>query len=285
MDLPSLNAILRVNGLTKDSAPENITDVLLRSGYTQDEVPDALNLLKGAPSAMPSTPAAYVDAMIERTRVSSHAEIDDGSLFSGRIGPKQFWLSMLVAILVYGATFVITEASAIPIFSLVSGISLFSPNDLSTMPVNALLLFGIGMAMLILPALFLLAVSISLQIRRCHDFGLSVGAWFMAIAALVVGAYLGSRLTPLASLAVPAAVLLWILFMSWPSTKGENMQGSPVPYPSIWGALYGSYSETGCLNAFVKKFLLPLVYLQVFGIIVVVSIHSILPRAHLPNVG
>lgn len=283
MDLPSLNALLRVNGLTKDSAPENITDVLLRSGYKEDEIPQALEVLKGAPPPPAvSIPGAYVGQIVEHTRLNLRG--DSGSIFAGRIGVKQFWLGIGLAFGIYGLAFIIVEASAVPIFTLTSGISLFSHPDLATAPVESLLLFGIGASMLVLPALFFLAIAVGLQVRRCHDYGLSGAAWFMAMAALVVGAYLLDRLTPLAALSVLAAFAVWAIFMSWPGTQGENFEGSQATYPSIWGALYGSYSETGCLNSFVRTFLLPLAYLQLFGIMLGVSIHSVLPRAHLPNI-
>lgn len=283
MDLPSLNAILRVNGLTKDSAPENIRDVLLRSGYKEEEIPKALEVLQGAPPPPAITvPGVYVERLVEHTRVTIRGE--GGSIFSGRIGVGQFWLGLGLAVAIYGLAFVVIEGSAIPIFSLVSGMSLFSHPDLATAPVQSLLIFGIGAAMLILPALFFIAVAVGLQVRRCHDYGLSGAAWFMAMAALMVGAYLADRLTPLSGFSGPAAFILWIAFMSWPGTEGENFEGSPTPYPSIWGALYGSYSEEGCLNSFVRAYLLPLVYLQVFGIMLTVGIHSVLPKAHLPNI-
>lgn len=284
MDLPSLNALLRVNGLTKDSAPENISDVLLRSGYKEEEIPEALEVLKGAPPPpVVSIPGAYVGQVLEHTRINIHN--DNNSIFAGRIGIKQFWFSMGLAVGIYVLAFIVFEASAIPIFTLVTGISLFSHPDLATIPIESLLLFGIGMSMLILPALFFLTVAVGLQIRRSHDYGLSGAAWFMAMAALIVGTYLLYHLTPLAALSIIIALVLWIIFMSWPGTQDENFEGSPGSYPSIWGALHGSYNESGCLNSFARTFLLPLAYLQIFGILLGLSIHSVLPRAHLPNLG
>lgn len=283
MDLPSLNALLRVNGLTKDSAPENISDVLLRSGYKKEEIPQAIEVLKGAPPPPAvSIPGAYVGEIVEHTRLNVHNE--GSSLFSGRIGVKQFWLSMGVTLLIYGLAFIIVDASAVPVFTLISGISLFSHPDLATAPVDSLLLFGIGASMLILPALFFLAVAIGLQVRRCHDYGLSGPAWLMAMLALIVGSYLLYRLTPLAMLSFFVVAVLWIIFMSWPGTQDENFQGSQTSYPTIWGAIHGNYDDSGTLNAFARTFLLPLVYLQILGIILGLSIHTIIPRAHLPNI-
>jgi len=284
MDLPSLNALLRVNGLTKESAPENISDVLLRSGYSQDEIAEAQAILHGAsPTPAIQVPGVYVEKMIAKTRIISHFD-EEGSIFAGRIGVKQFWLGMLLAVGVYALMFILVEITALPLYSIISGISLLSPPDLATAPIRALLLFGIGVAMLVLPALFMLTISIGLQVRRCHDFSLSGATWFMAMAALVVGAYLLAHLTPLALLSVPLAVVLWIGFMSWPGTSGENFEGSQTPYASMWGALYGSHSESGCLQVFVKKFLLTLAYLELLGIVMDVSIHSLVPKFHLPNV-
>lgn len=284
MDLPSLNALLRVNGLTKDSSPQNISDLLLRSGYTEEEIPEALAILNGAiPPPSITVPAAYVASTVARTHTVTYFE-DQASIFTGRIGVRQFWLGMLLTVALYGVVFVIIEVSAVPLFSLISGISLFSPPDLATASVRNLLLFGVGVGMLILPALFFLAISMGLQVRRCHDFGLTGANWFMALAALAVGTYLLDRLTPLSAFSFIGALLLWLLFMSLPGTKGDNFHGLQSTYPSLWGALSGSYAETDCLSLFARRYLLPLVYLELLGIFLCVSIHSVLPRAHLPNV-
>lgn len=281
MDLPSLNALLRVNGLTKDSSPENISDVLLRSGYVEGEIPEALAILKGAPPSAKTRPAEYIEPAVAHARVTQYQVVT--SIFARRIGARQFWLGTIIAFALYALIFLIIEVSAVPIFSLISGISLFSPPDLATAPVRSVLLFGIGMAMLILPALFFLTVSVGLQVRRCHDYGLSAPAWFMTVAALTVGAYLLERLTPLASFSILGAFVLWIVLMSWPGSKEPNEYGSPLSHPSLWGALYGSCNESGCLNAFVRKFLMPLVYLEATGIVLSIFIHTIIPRAHIPR--
>lgn len=284
MDLPTLNALLRVNGLTIESAPENIGDVLLRSGYTQDEVPQAIAILKGAPAiATMSVPAAYVEPIIKHTQTTTHIE-GHSSLFVGRLGIRQFWIGMLLTILLYGLAFIVIEVSAVPIFSIISGISLFAPPDLATASVSVLLLFGIGMAMLILPAIFFLIVSIGLQVRRSHDFGLSGSAWFMAILALLVGGYLLYRLTPLAALAAGLSFIIWLIFVSLPGTADDNLHGSPVEYPSVWGTLRGCFDEHGAFVGFVKQFLLPLAYLEISGIVLGLCIHSIAPHFHVPDI-
>lgn len=287
MDLPTLNALLRVNGLTTTSSPENIGDVLIRSGYTQDEVPQALAILKGAP-AMPTTsvPAAYVEPIIKHTQSLRHIE-GHASIMGGRLGIRQFWLGMVGALLLYGLAFIVIEVSAVPIFSLISGISLFAPPDLTTAPIRVLLLFGIGMAMLLLPALFFLIITTGLQVRRCHDYGLSGSAWFMAMLALSVGCYLLYRLTPLGALAAALALVLWLVFLSVPGTVDDNMHGSPDVYPSIWGTLRGCFDEEKAFTNFAKQFLLPLAYLEIGGIVFGVCIHTIVPHLHalkLPSV-
>lgn len=284
MDLPTLNAIIRVNGLTTQSSPENITDVLLRSGYTKEEVPEALSVLAGAPPPQSSSvAAAYVEPILQHTkRVTRIA--GEASLFTGRIGVRQFWLSSLLALLTYGLAFLIVEVSTVPLFSLVSGISLFSPPDLAIAPVRTLLLFGIGVSMLVLPAIFFLVISVGLQVRRCHDYGISGVVWFTALLALVVSAYLLDRLTPLALVAVALALLIWLALLSWPGADEDNEHGSPVTYPSLWAALRGSFDEADNLNRFARRFLLPLAYLQVSGLILGFCIHTLIPRAHPPSV-
>lgn len=283
MDLPTLNALMRVNGLTKESAPENITDVLLRSGYHEGEVPQAIAVLKGEPPP-PSMgiPAAYVAPIISHT--STLTRIAGGSsIFAGRINVRQFWLGTALAVLIYGLMFIFIEVSAVPIFSIISGISLFAPPDLATAPVRVLLLFGIGVSMLLLPAIFFLVISVGLQVRRCHDFGISGSAWFMLVLALSVSGYLLGKLTPLAILAAVLAALIWLVLLSWPGAKGENLHGDPATYPSIWGALCGCLDESDNMNRFAKRFLLPLVYLQVSGIVLGFCINTILPRVHMPS--
>ncbi|HWU24590.1 MAG TPA: DUF805 domain-containing protein [Candidatus Paceibacterota bacterium] len=284
MDLPTLNALLRVNGLTIESAPENIGDVLVRSGYSQDEIPAALAILKGAPS-IPTTsvPAAYVEPIIKHTQTTTHIE-GHSSLFMGRVGIRQFWIGMLITLLLYGLAFIVIEVSAVPIFSIISGISLFAPPDLATASVSVLLLFGIGMAMLILPAIFFLIISTGLQVRRSHDYGLSGSAWFMATLALVVGGYLLYRLTPLAALAAALSLIIWLVLVSLPGTSDDNMHGSPVEYPSVWGTLRGCFDERGAFVGFAKQFLLPLAYLEISGIVLGLCIHTLLPHIHLPSI-
>jgi uncharacterized membrane protein YhaH (DUF805 family) len=284
MDLPTLNAILRVNGLTSQSSPENITDVLIRSGYTSDEVPQALAILKGAPSPTHATiTAAYSEQIIEHTRTSPHLE-GHVSLFQGRVGVRQFWFGTLLALLLYGLAFILIEVSAIPIFSLISGISLFAPPDLATAPIRVLLLFGIGMSMLILPALFFLIVSAGLQVRRCHDYGLSGSAWFMAVLAFLVGGYLLYKLTPLAAGAYGLSIILWLTLMSWPGSEDENLHGPKDVYPSVWGVLRGCFDETDSFFGFAKRYILPLAYLEISGIVLGLCVHTIVPRLHLPDI-
>lgn len=283
MDLPTLNSLLRVNGLTPQSAPANITDVLIRSGYKHDEIAQAMAILQGAPPVTStSVPAAYVESIIERTRTISHLE-GDTSIFRGRLSMLQFWFSIVVALVLYGLSFVLVEVTAIPAFSLISGISLFTPPDFATVPMAVVALFGIGMAMLVLPAIFFLIVFVGLQVRRCHDYGLSGPAWFMALFALSVSGYLLYDLTALASLAPVVAFILWLALMSWPRTKGDNQYGGTEAYPSVWAALRGSFDESGNLPSFLKRYLLPLLYFEVAGIILCFCIHTLAPRVHVPS--
>lgn len=283
MDLPTLNALLRVNGLTIQSSPDTISDALLRSGYSQDEIPQAMAILQGAPPVpTTSVPAAYVEPIIKHTQTVTHIE-GHASIFAGRLGIRQFWIATAVAFLLYGLAFIVIEVSTVPIFSIVSGISLFSPPDLATASLRVLLLFGIGMAMLLLPAFFFLVVAAGLQVRRCHDYGLSGSAWFMAMFALSVGGYLLYRLTPIAALASLFAIAVWFVLMSLPGTTEDNVHGSPVQYPSVWGTLRGCFDENGSFVSFVKQFLMPLAYLELLGIVCGVGVHTVVPHLHLPD--
>lgn len=283
MDLPTLNALLRVNGLTAQSSPDNISDALLRSGYTQDEIPGAMAILQGAPP-LPTTsvPAAYVESIITHTQTVTHIE-GHASMFAGRLGIRQFWTATGLALLLYGLAFILIEVSAVPIFSIISGISLFAPPDLSTASLQTLLLFGIGMAMLLLPAIFFLIIAAGLQVRRCHDYGLSGSAWFMVMLALCMGTYFLYRLTPLAALASILAVIVWLALMSLPGSREDNVHGSSVTYPSVWGTLRGCFDEEGAFAGFTKRFLLPLAYLEVLGIVFGLGIHTVLPHVHAPD--
>lgn len=258
MDLPTLNAIIKVNGLTSQSAPENITDVLLRSGYSKDEIPKAIAILHGdAPPPAAFVPGVYVAPILEHTKTVTYIP-GRSSIFAGRIGVRQFWTAGALAVGIYGIVFILIEVSAVPLFSILSGISLFAPPDLSTAPLRTLLLFGIGIGMLLLPFVFFLIVMLGLQVRRCHDYGLSASGALMAVLALIVSGYVLGKLTPLASLAAVLAIILWCIFASVPGAREDNDQGPPTVYSSVWAALRGGYDEEDNMNRFARTFIMPL---------------------------
>ena len=281
MDLPSLNALLRVNGLSSQSDPEAIRTVLLRSSYSPAEIDEAFALFKGAPLPTTTVPTAafgaYTATTVEHTQRVALEDVPE-NIFMGRIGVLQFWLATLVLFVCSAILFLIVEVTALPLFAIVTGLSPFALPDLIMLPLHTLILLVIGAVMAVAPIAAFFILFAGLQMRRYHDFGLSVKVWAAVIIAEIVVRYVltaASRASTLVSLGL---VLITIVLLSWPGTPHENEWGDSSRFPSLLGALLGSYRKKGMLKRGYRRVILPIMYVEAVGILFAFAISSVLPR-------
>jgi len=281
MDLPSLNALLRVNGLSSQSSPEAIRTVLLRSSYSPAEVEEAFALFKGEPLPTTALPSAALGAYTATTvEYTQHAALEDVSfsIFAGRIGVLQFWLATLLLFACSILLFLLVEVTALPLFAIVTGLSPFALPDLVMLPLHTLVLLVIGAVMAVAPIGAFFILFAGLQMRRYHDFGLSVKVWAAVIVAEIVVRYVltaASRASTLVSLGL---ILITIVLLSWPGTAQENEWGAPFRFSSLLGALLGSEHKEGMLKRGYRRVILPVVYVEAVGILFAFAVSSILPR-------
>lgn len=286
MDLSSLNAILRVNGLTAQSTPEQITSVLEGSGYTGHDVSAALAMLKGEASAgVTVTPSStevtsiLINTVVQRTSTITSNQ-PDVSLVVGRIGVFQFSIATAVSLLVFCIVFVVLEVTAMPLFTLASGVSLLSLPDLSLAPLQTVFLVGLAVALISVPWIFFFVLVFGLHLRRFHDAGLSGMAWFGVTVAAIVLSVLIIRIVGSVPIGALVVFLLYTAFLCWPGSAEENMYGPPITYPTVWGSIIGSLSPTGNAEKLAKRFIVPVIGIEVAIIILGLCIHIVLPHAH-----
>ncbi len=264
MDLPTLNAVLRVNGHSGESAPETIRSVLLACGYAEDEVASALAILHGEPdpvSRPAKTPGAYVKPILEHTRSIPHA-VGIAPLYGARIGVMQFWLATACLAVVSGALFLAAEVTFLPLSMIGTGLSIMRPPYLAAASAADFAILGAQALILLAPVLFFLPSLIGLQVRRLHDFGISGRDWLAIAGTLAVLSYIAAQ-TPFAVflpflLAAVAAGLF-----SWPGASDENGYGNLVRYPSLAAAIRGSEAPEGNLAYLCFHLLVPLVCAEV----------------------
>jgi hypothetical protein len=79
-----------------------------------------------------------------------------------------------------------------------------------------------------------------------------------------------------------AAVLAYVIIMSLPGSKEENVYGIPTRYSSLWGSMLGSH-EAQTVRLLLKRFIVPVIYVQGAGLITAFSVHTILPRISVPD--
>lgn len=287
MERSSLMMLLKVNGLSADSPKEDILNALKASGYTESEYEGALALLfdTGQPLQVTSSHVvrgAYLSSVLERTK-SPMIAAPILLPFSGRIGVAQFWSATGLLTLIYALLFAIIQVTATPLFSIAGGVSFRSVPDLAVAPMETLLLLAVGAALIVMPLIFFAVLGIGLQVRRFHDYGLSGVVWFgisIAEIVLLVVAY-GNPLYFLTAVALLA--LLNIGLLSWPSAEEENVYGEPVDYVSPCAGLLGSTYEEGNLQKLITRFILPVIYIEVLGVLFAYGVHRILPQVSLPS--
>lgn len=286
MDLPSLSTLLRVNGLTAANSPEDITKVLRAAGYKEAELKDALSVLHGAPAPAAHTPqelaAATVSAIVENTSTHTYGA-PTVSLFGGRIGVKQFWIANAATLLLFLAFFFILEILVLPLYAIASGLSLLAPPELALSPMSTVILVGLGAALFLVPFIFFLILMSGLHVRRVHEHGLSASAWgglvLAGIVLIVILAHYPHILVP-GSLFV---IAIYFVILSLPGTAEENEYGERMEYPSVWGSILGSTYESSNGTRLIKQFVLPVLYIQVLGLVLAYGIHSVYPRVSLPH--
>lgn len=162
-------------------------------------------------------------------------------MFSGRIGIKQYWLSLLLLILLaIGVIFLTGVLVALGVFG---AFAAFSENiGLAIAGIIALSLIGFIVSLLVaLP-------SWGLAVRRYHDVGLSV--W--VFVGLMVAGWIISIIFPVTTgegqaiefnvanmlINLPLSIVSLAILL-WPGTKGENKFGAQTRYDSLWKAIKG----------------------------------------------
>lgn len=178
-------------------------------------------------------PGYYVEHMIK-------------SLFTGRIGIAQYWLSVLLLIaLSIPFSIVIALLSFALSFAVISlaGIDLLTGTFIGT--AVTVVVSSIAMFIIMLPVYGLL-------VRRYHDIGLSV--WILV--AFTIISWIVSFIFPIftdsediasfsmTNLIISAPFIIFGLAVTlWPGTKGLNKYGEQTKYKSIWSALWGKQPE------------------------------------------
>jgi uncharacterized membrane protein YhaH (DUF805 family) len=283
MDLPSLNAFLRVNGLSAQSTPEQITAALRGAGYGDGEMQEALSIIHGeAPTHSHAAPQEYLKPILELTSTPGYVG-QESSLYGGRINVREFWIALIAACVLFTIFFLILEVTVVPLFTLASGVSFLALPDLALAPLRVVLLVGIGAALFVIPFISFLVLACGLHIRRFHDFGLSGATWFCGSLAGGVVLFVSSRYPQFTLLGVASIALIYAIIMSLPGSHEENQYGLPIPHVSIWGSMMGSH-EACTASRLLQRFVLPVIYVQGFGLILAFSVHSIFPRVQLPHI-
>ena len=142
-------------------------------------------------------------------------------LIEGRSGRREFWMFVLLNVIVYIALFAL-------IFGIVggAGMSMADPTNLGAMMAGA---GAVVMIVLIIPfyiwALLTTVASIAVTIRRLHDLNLT-GWVYLIYPLLLVGA---AAISPYLMVAVAIG---WIVVMCLPGTKGPNKYGSDPTDPN-----------------------------------------------------
>ena len=161
-------------------------------------------------------------------------------MFSGRIGIKQYWLSVLLILLTSG---VIVLTGMLVMLGVFAAFSAFSANiGLAIAGIVILSLVGFAASLLIV------VPSWGLAVRRYHDVGLSIWVFVgLTIAGMIISTVFPvttgegeavefnfvNMLINLPLSIVSLAILLW------PGTKGENKFGAQTRYESLWKAIKG----------------------------------------------
>lgn len=138
-------------------------------------------------------------------------------LIEGRSGRREFWMFVLLNVIVYAAAIALMFA-----FVGGAGMSMADPTNLGAMMTGA----GVMMLLLIIPfyiwAILTSVASVAVTIRRLHDLNLT-GWLYLLYPVLLVGA---AAVSPYLMVAV---VIGWIVVMCLPSTSGANKYGAD-PY-------------------------------------------------------
>jgi uncharacterized membrane protein YhaH (DUF805 family) len=286
MDLPSLNTLLKVNGLSTQSSPQQITAALKASGYSDADTQVAFALLQG--KSVPTTDvrqaaaATYMSEVLKRTGVSEN-QARESSMFGTRIGVKQFWIASALSFAVFSIFFLLLEVTVLPLFTILSGVSFLALPDLALAPIRTVLLVGIGSALLIVPFVFFFILVLGLHLRRFHDLGLSGTVWCSAVLAAFVIGLIAAHHPMIAEYGFVLSVLLYVGILSIPGSPDENMYGETLTYGSVWGSMIGSVGGSSNAHRLAIRFILPVLLIQAFGLLLAFGIHMILPRITIPD--
>lgn len=204
------------------------------------------------------------------------------TMFSGRIGVLQFWLASLILIACSIVLLLLVEIIALPLFSIITGLSPFALPDLVMAPLHTLVLLCIGIVMASAPIAAFFVLFAGLQIRRYHDFGLSVKVWAVIILAEVVVRYVVAATSRIGALISLVLVVVTIVLLSWPGNKEENEWGSPFRCASLLAAIVGSPEKERIIVRGYRRVILPVVYVEAIGLLLAFTVSSILPRFSLP---
>ena len=171
-------------------------------------------------------------------------------MFSGRIGIKQYWISVLLLIFIFIGVMLL--AGLLVGFGVAGIISMLGAGP-------GTIIMGMLIAVLIattIGALFVIP-SWGLAVRRYHDVGLSIWVFLgMLIVSFVLS--LMFPITPHeigAGQAAPEFSLINFLInlpvfivnlaiLVWPGTKGDNKFGPQTKYSSIWNSIKGKKPES-----------------------------------------
>ncbi len=268
MDLPTLNAILRVNGHSSKSAPEDIRGVLLKCGYLETEVVSALAILHGEPdpsARVRPAPGIYVKPILEHTRTVPHA-VGVAPLLGARIGVTRFWLATACVAAVAIVSFLLAEVVFLPFSMIATGISIMRPPYLAAASVRDFVILGIQALILAGPVLFFLPSLVGLQVRRLHDFGISGRDWLALAGTGIVLSYIFMQ-TPYALFLPFLLAAVFIGLFSWPGARDENGYGNPGSYPSLFAAIRGREDTAGNLKWFCLYLIVPLLIVEILCVI------------------
>ena len=142
-------------------------------------------------------------------------------LIEGRSGRREFWMFVLLNVIVYVAFFAL-------LIGIVggAGMSLADPTNLGAMMAGA---GAAVMVLLIVPfyiwALLTTVASVAVTIRRLHDLNLTGWAYLLYPVLLVAAAAISPYL-------MFAVVIGCIVVMCLPGTKGANKYGSDPTDPN-----------------------------------------------------
>ena len=141
-------------------------------------------------------------------------------LIEGRSGRREFWMFVLLNVIVYAAAIALMFA-----FVGGAGMSMADPTNLGAMMTGA----GVMMLLLIIPfyiwAILTSVASVAVTIRRLHDLNLT-GWLYLLYPVLLIGA---AAVSPYLMVAV---VIGWIVAMCLPGSSGANKYGSNPTDPN-----------------------------------------------------